>query len=189
MSSPRDLCACGARKTVGARTCRACYENLRANRGRPSDDRTSWEKRGHRHDEGYRDRYCPVCGAGPFVRASYHMTRIHPEHPQTGDLVSREHRAARREVAKDNPAWREGRHGPAKTIHARRRRWARQIVEERSKGIQGYRIRLARRWRLTKGGADDRIATVAALGLVNLAKAPHAAEDTESTDAKAGRPS
>lgn len=103
---------------------------------------------------GYRDKTCPICGAGYFVSVAIHASKAHGQkvtgHPS--------HWGDERERAAVF-GWDKG------EVLRRRRRWAAAMLEEQAKG-GAYVQRLAKRWRIPRGAATSRIARLVAEGLV-----------------------
>lgn len=111
--------------------------------------------------EGWRDQYCPICGAGPFVVATTHVTMVHGK--QKLSLASEDFRLGKRAHAEDRDVASLWRAPPD-----RYQRWAATYHDERAKGgLIGLKVRLARRWRVSHKAAGRRIVRLRQLGLVS----------------------
>ncbi len=126
-------------------------------------------KRGPEHQEdGYRDRYCVICGAGPAVHLIAHYRHTHGVGYRDlglalADVMSDDHRAYRAALAEDH---RLPEHNPNfDPSGRRRRRWAAAVTEEFSRG-PGWTTRLARRWRVSAKTARHRVETLREAGFL-----------------------
>lgn len=124
------------------------------------------------------DQYCPICGAGPFVVATAHVTRVH-------GLTNRECR--QRYGVLSNQSFRDGTQerfaggwpstlGPAALraqllSPARHKRWIQVATEEQLKGGQ-WIVRCAKRWRIPYKTARSRIRVLQSLDLLGSVKVP-----------------
>lgn len=131
------------------------------------------QRRPEHHEDGYRDRYCVICGAGPAVALGPHYRRVHGVYWRDlglhiADVESADYRANRSAVTSERgtmppPPWRtrSGREvllvaDVQRAARDRRRRWAEVARAEIAAG-PGYTSRLARRWRVTNDAARSRM--------------------------------
>lgn len=111
---------------------------------------------------GWRDQFCPVCGAGPFVIATKHVTTYHnmtreEAHRRFGPLISE----ARSRGLADNFRYGETRSNAVmkkkRLSPIRHRQWALLVAEEQQKSGFDLVPRLAKRWRISYAAAWNRL--------------------------------
>lgn len=120
---------------------------------------------------GWRDQFCPVCEAGPFVQATTHVIKMHgipadEIRRRWGTLSSEAIRLHTSEqfdklLAKTKRAKR-----------ARLRRWAALVAEEVAQHPDDVTQRCARRWRISYNAAALRLLQLRKAGLTDYREAP-----------------
>src|SRR5947209_699918 len=104
---------------------------------------------------GWRDQWCPVCGAGPFVLATMHVVRVHgitkyEARRRWGVLASETYRGGTWErLAGGEPDSTVPTVVRAKGTNERRARWLKSIAAERAaRGDDRLIARMASRWKV-----------------------------------------
>lgn len=128
-------------------------------------------KRGRTVVPGWRDQFCPVCEAGPFVSATTHVVRVHgitvdEQRERWGILSSDLRRVHTAE------AWDEMLHRRRRAVRARLRRWALLLAEEVARHPDDVIERCARRWRISYTAANMRVMRLRRAGLTDYLAPP-----------------
>lgn len=112
--------------------------------------------------DGWRDRYCAICGAGPAVHLFRHYVTVHgASYRELGlsleQVASDDYRAGKVALFHDHKseALANLKRDPDRD-RRRRRRWADMVEDEASRG-PGWMARLASRWRISSGTASHRV--------------------------------